>query len=425
MKTKKSILLAVLSVLLVCAAFTGCGKGSKKDNGSSEKKVEKSEDDSGKVSLTVWSEKNNFDAMNKCIESFKKKYEGEADFNIVLADESDGDTKNDILANVHNSADVFSIPDDQLLGLIAAGAISPVANADEVSEANIKGAVEAASYKGKLYAYPYSADNGYFLYYNKKYLKDSDVKKLDSILAVANREDKKFTMQFDTGWYLYSFFGNTGHTFELNSDGVTNTCNWNEEAGGIKGTDVAEALLKITSNPAFMSESDDKFVENAKSGKVIAGISGAWNSVGLQNAWGKDFGACKLPTYTCAGKQIQMSSFKGYKMMCVNSYSKNLKWAHKLAEWLTNEESQTIRFNELKQGPSNREVSKSPEVAKEPAIQALVAQSEYGVLQRVGNSYWDATKKFCETILEGNPYHKSLQQIMNTLVDGITKSVAE
>ena len=44
-------------------------------------------------------------------------------------------------------------------------------------------------------------------------------------------------------------------------------------------------------------------------------------------------GAVKLPTYTCAGQQIQMASFTGYKMMGVNAYSKHKDWALKLADW--------------------------------------------------------------------------------------------
>ena len=39
---------------------------------------------------------------------------------------------------------------------------------------------------------------------------------------------------------------------------------------------------------------------------------GIWNAVALEKAWGKNFGAAKLPSYTCAGKQVQMASFSGY-----------------------------------------------------------------------------------------------------------------
>ena len=36
-----------------------------------------------------------------------------------------------------------------------------------------------------MYAYPLTADNGYFLYYNKAYFSEEDVQSLDRILELA------------------------------------------------------------------------------------------------------------------------------------------------------------------------------------------------------------------------------------------------
>ena len=38
--------------------------------------------------------------------------------------------------------------------------------------------------------------------------------------------------------------------------------------------------------------------------------------------------------------------FAGFKLLGVNAYSKNVGWAMLLAEWITNEANQTLRFNE-------------------------------------------------------------------------------
>ena len=51
-------------------------------------------------------------------------------------------------------------------------------------------------------------------------------------------------------------------------------------------------------------------------------------------------------------------------------------------------------------------------------------QAQYGTLQRVGNSYWDAMSAFGETMASGNPNGTDLQEIMDTLVEGITQSAA-
>ncbi|MDE6640311.1 MAG: extracellular solute-binding protein [Acetatifactor sp.] len=420
----------VTAMFLAVMALAGCSADNAKkpagsDVQSSGSEIQQGELESGKVELRVWAEESNFETLSKMIESFKEEYAGQADFEIILEAAADADTRNHVLGDIHNSADIFSMPDDQLYSMIAGGALSPVVNQEQVKNANLEEAVDAASYKGTLYAYPYSADNGYFLYYDKKYFTEEDVKTLDSILAVAEAAEKKFSMELNSGWYLYSFFGNTGLEFGINEDGVTNYCNWNSTEEKIKGVDVARALLNITASPAFLAQSDGSFVTGMQDGEVIAGISGVWNATSVKETWGANYGACKLPTYTCKGQQIQMSSFTGYKMFGVNAYSKHLAWAHKLADWLTNEENQTLRFVERSQGPSNKNAAASDEVGKVPAIAAVIEQSQYGNLQRVGNSYWTACTKFADIIAAGNPDNVPLQDLMDTLVNGISASAVQ
>ena len=386
-------------------------------NAQSDKKT-------GVVELNVWADENSFDVLEGMIESFKQKYAGEAEFNITLTAMGESDVKEVILGNIHEGADVFQFPDDQLNSLIAGGVLSAVPNSEEVKAANIEESVNAASLDGTLYAYPMTADNGYFLYYDKRYLTEEDVKTMDGILAVAQNKGKKVSMELNSGWYLYSFFGNTGLQLSLNEDGVTNYCNWNTTEGSVTGMDVGEAIVKIVSNPAFVAQVDDSFISGVKNETVIAGISGVWNATTIKEAWGEDYGAVKLPTYTCNGQQIQMASFTGYKMVGVNSYSENVEWAHKFADWITNEENQQIRFIEKSVGPSNINVAASDEVGKVPAIAAVIDQSRYGVLQRVGNNYWAPCVEFADNIVASKPTGEALQTLLDKLVKAITASVA-
>lgn len=437
---KKKNVAGMLFMTVLCMAFGGCGSTADKENekndgaaesvmpgaeASTEMAAGDTDTDNGVVQLKVWSEEDNFDMLNQMIDSFKQKYAGEAKFEITLEQNADSDTKDALLGDIHNGADVFSFADDQLSAMVAAGALYPVPNADEVKNANLEEAVSAASINDTLYAYPMTADNGYFLYYDKNVLSDTDVQTMDGILAALDAAGKSFSMELNSGWYLYSFFGNTGLEFGINDDGVTNYCNWNSTDGAIKGIDVAQSILNITTNPAFISQPDGDFVTGVQNGTIGAGISGVWNAVSIKEAWGDGYGAVKLPTYTVAGQQIQMSSFTGYKMMGVNTYSKYPEWAAKLADWLTNEENQTIRFEERNQGPSNTNAAASDAVKQVPAIQAVIAQSEFGKLQRVGNSYWDACSAFGDTMAAGNPSGQDLQEIMDILVDGITASTAK
>ena len=296
--------------------------------------------------------------------------------------------------------------------------LAPVEDADTVRKNNIEAACEAASVNNILYAYPMTADNGYFLYYNKAYLSEEDIKSMDNLLRTAKAKGKKFVMDWSSGWYLYSFFGGTGLSVGLNEDGVSNQCNWNATDTEITGIDVAEGMLSIANSTAL--DPSGQFVDRVKDGTAIAGVSGIWDSNLIAEAWGENYGAAKLPTYTCGGNQVQMASFAGYKMVGVNAYSKQGEWAQKLADFITNEESQTLRFVRRGQGPSNILASASDEIAASPAIKAILSQSEFSNLQSIGGNYWGPTQKFGELMAAKNPENRSLQDILDEMVKGIT-----
>lgn len=419
--------MAVVVAAALCGMLTvGCSGAAKTaaDAGVSSESVQNEEaaDDGGVVSLTIWAEETNHEMLGRMAESFKQEYGGQAEFDIQIVSSVDAQTKSDVLSDIHNAADVFFFADDQLTSLAAGGALAKVPNADEIKAANTEGSVAAASIQDTLYAYPMTADNGYFLYYDKTYFTDEDVKTLDRILEVAAENEKKFSMEWDSGWYLYSFFGNTGLDFGINDDGVTNHCNWNTTEGDVIGADIVNAMLDIAMHPGFINLPDSEFIAGVQDGTIIAGVSGVWNAMEIQAAWGSDYGAVKLPTFTCAEKQIQMSSFIGYKMAGANAYSDHVDWALKLADWVTNEQNQILRFEERNQGPSNIKAAASDKVEQVPAIQAVIAQSEYGVLQRVGNNYWDPFVEFGENLAAGNPSGKDPQELIDTLVAGITAS---
>lgn len=406
-------------IMLLCASLTltGCSN----TTGSQKKEVKKEAADKEQtVKLTLWGGAEDQKMLQSMVDDFKKEHASEASFDIKLAVESETTCKETLLGDVEKGADVFAFPDDQLQALAASGVLQEIRDADQVKQDNIKGAVEAASVNDRLFAYPMTADNGYFLYYNKKYFSGNDVKKLDTILAKAEKVHKKVTMDWTSAWYLYSFFGNTGLKAGVNEDGVTNYCNWNSKKGKIKGIDVAQAMERIAGSSAFLNTTDDKFLKGVQNGSVIAGVSGVWNANAIDKAWGKNYGAVKLPTYTCAGKQVQMASFTGYKMVGVNAYSSDVKWAMKLAEWITNQDNQTRRFAERGQGHSNIKASQSGDIEKSPAIQAVIAQSEYGCLQRVGGNFWDPISSFGSSVANGTLSPKELQKELDDMVKKVT-----
>lgn len=373
-----------------------------------------------KVELVVWGAEEDTELMNRIIEGFQANYQGQADFQISFEVQGESQCKDALLGGLEDGADVFTFADDQLNALAAAGALDPIENADEIRDRNLSSTVEAATVNGQLYAYPLTADNGYFLYYNKRYITEEQVKTLDGILEAAAAGGKVFAMDWSSAWYVYSFFGNTGLEVGLNDDGITNYCTWNQADGDIRGIDVARAMLRIAASPGFSDRTDEEFLAGVKDGSVAAGISGVWNSVTVEEAWGENAGAVRLPTYTCSDRQVQMASFSGCKLIGVNAYSEYPQWAARLAEWITNEENQRLRFEMRGQGPSNTAVADSEEIRQSPAIAALLEQSEFSQLQRVGGKFWDPVSEFAENMAAGNPSGRNIQEQLDEMAEAVS-----
>ena len=374
------------------------------------------------VSLRVWVGDNaDIDWINTVIANFQAANPDKT-YKIEVGVQTEGDCSKVVLTDPTAAADVFTFADDQFNSLYNAGALQQVViDPEAVIAANTPGSVAAATgADGNLYAYPATADNGYFMFYNKEYFTEEDVQTLDGMMAKAAEAGKKVGFPMSNAWYFYSFFKGAGLDMTVSEDGVTNTCNWNATDTPITGVQVVEALLAVTSNPGFMEADSDPFVAGVKDGTIIAGVSGTWNANTAAEVWGDNYAATKLPTFTVNGEQVQMSSFAGFKLVGVNSYSENVGDAMDFAAFMTNEESQTLRFEMRSQGPSNINAAASDAVQANPAIAALAAQSAYADVQRVGQAYWDAAAALGKIIVNGNPDNIELQTLLDNCVAGIT-----
>ena len=336
------------------------------------------------------------------------------------------DAKIAILQDPTASADVFTFAHDQILELYGAGALQEIVmNSEAVINANggkNAGAIQAAMMNDRLYAYPATADNGYFMFYNKEYFSEEDILTLDRMLEIAAQNGKYFSYDLDAAWYLYSFFAGAGLQLEMQAD-QSNLCNWNAADTEITGVQVAQAILDIAAHPGFINQSDAEFIAGIKDGSVIAGVNGVWNARAAQEAWGENYAAAKLPLFTVAGQQRQMASFAGYKLVGVNAYSANVGHAMRFAEYMTNYESQMKRFELRGQGPSNMQAASSPAVMADPAIAALTAQDAYAQAQNVGPNYWAPADTFGAIMAAGNPEGTDLQALLDQMVAGITAPV--
>ena len=391
----------LLSIILTATMVAGlCACGSTADNttaaddkqvAQTDENVENTQDTAAEkeqITLKVWGSQTDQELLVELCEAFAAENpDKEWTFDYGVVGEADAQAR--YLEDPAAAADVFSYPDDQIITLVQADALYEVTrNADAIKSANAPGTINAASYEGVLYGYPMTADNGYYLYYDKSVLTEEDVKTLDGILAAANKAGKQVHMDISNGWYLASFFLGNGCQLTLDADGKQ-ICDFNNE----KGLAAAEAVRAFCNDPAFVT-GDDSVLQGGIGDNICCGVSGPWTAASIKEKLGDNFAAAKLPTFTCNGEQVQMGSFLGCKVLGVNTQSAHPVEAMQLAEYLTNEKSQARRFELLGYGPSNINVANSEAVASDPALKALAEQSKYAISQHVNGAYWTPAEAF-------------------------------
>ncbi len=422
----KKLVALLLSALMVTSCIAACSKDdedSDSEGGNSGDAIQDLIDSTGDstVKLTVWASEEDQEFTQTLINGFKAEYP-DVKFDITLEACSESTAKDTVLTDISAAADVFAFADDQINELVRAGALLEVTDSYtyDVREENLGGSVEAATVDGKLYAYPMTADNGYFLYYDSNVYSESDVASLDAMMAAASASGTQIGMCVSDAWYLYSFFKGAGLELGLNDDGVTNTCNWNTG----DGTAVAQAIIDLCTSGTFVNAGDDAgIMTGVNDGKYSAVVSGMWNAQAIEAAYGDGYAATRLPTFTMNGSQVQMSSFSGYKLIGVNATSAQAGWATLLAEYLTNETSQIARFEARGLGPSNIVAAGSDAVQSNPAIAALAAQAEFATPQRVGGNYWSPAASLGSILASGNPDGTALQTLLDDCVAGIEAPV--
>ena len=396
----KRILAMLLSAALLTAGLTACKK---------EKTTA-----GDKVSLKVWGAQEDQALLKQMIDAFCTK-NSDVNYDITLGVVGEKDAQAKFLEDPAAAADVFVFPDDQLLDLVNAGALYEITrNKSTIQEENLAGAYEAACIGDALYGYPMTADNGYFLYYDKSVVSDKQAGSLSEILAACNAAGKKFYMDISNGWYASSFFLAAGCTTGIDDNGKQ-TCDFNN-ADGVKA---GEAIKALCSDRAFVT-GDDAIFTGGMGDTIAAGVSGTWNAAAVEEKLGDNYAAAKLPTATIGGRELQLKSYAGYKILGVNSGTKHPLEAMKLAEWLTNEDNQLLRFEQRAMGPSNAKAAQSEEVRSNIALAALAEQSEFGVSQRgIKSTFWLPVEAF-GTTMENKDYSKTIPSLLDSMVADIT-----
>ena len=420
MMKKLIALLISLSLLFALAACGGSSDGGSGGSGAGsgggsggDPAASQSDAPKPQVSLKVWASQED-QALTRQLANEFIAQNNDFDVTIELGVVGEPDSYKTYSEDPAAAADVFFFPNDQLRDFVSAGGLNEVLrNKADIVARNIESSVSAATLDDKLWAHPATADNGYFLYYDKSVLSEDDVKSLDKILEVSAAAGKRVLMNLDdNGWYVASFFLGAGCTLTIGADGKQ-VCNFNNA----NGLAAATAMQAFASHSAYLNGNDD-VLKGGIGGSISAGISGTWNADDISAILGDNYGATKLPTFTMNGQQVQMGSFGGYKLVGVNSMISDpdkVMVAMDFANYLTNEKSQVTRFETRAMGPSNANAAANPAVQENIALAALAMQNVYATSQNdVLGEYWPPAGAFGTAMV--NKDSTNLQTLLDNMV---------
>ncbi len=381
MKTNK-ILCLMISFLMFVSCMSGC---------SSENEGTSDSDLAGTYTVTMWvSEIDGVAAqIRKQIDDFEAANPGIV-INAKIEGVNEGDAASKVLADVASAPDIYFFAQDQLSRLIQAAALSaPGKSAQEtIRKNNDEISVASATVSDTIYAYPLTSDNGYFMYYDKSIISETDADDLTKIIEACERSGKKFRFALENAWYTASFFLGAGCESTWTIDASGNFNGVKDDYNSDKGLIAMRGMMQLTKSPCYDSDAD-VFTD---AGAIVSGI---WNSNAAEDFFGDDLGITDLPSYTVGGKSYHLGSFSGNKLLGVKPQSDAKKAAvlSKLALYLTNEKCQEERFEEFQWGPSNKKAQASDKVKANKALTALAEQNKYATPQgQIHGSWWDIAK---------------------------------
>ena len=355
----------------------------------------KEEAKDGKIELVLWCSGDDLAFEKTLVKEFKEKFEGDGlEIKIKTTTKGEDEAGNAIIENAKKGGDVFSFADDQLTALQQNGAIASVAKYYEtnVKDENSEEAITVSSLGDKLYAFPKTSDNGYFMYYDKRVFDEADLESMDKMIEKAKAAGKNVYFNMGNAWYSTGFFFTAGCTIKYENKVQTATL------GTPEGLSAAKAMAHIceSQDNGFLGSpgliGDNAYVaQKFAEGALAAAVIGTWEGPAIKKELGEEnTGACKLPTVLMDGEQKQLHSFGGYKLIGVNVYSEYPFAAQTLAYFLSSKDSQLKRYETRGLIPTNKEAASDDKVKNDPAFKAIDDQRPYSHPQgtSVGAVYW-------------------------------------
>ena len=373
--TKILSLVLVVVMALSCFSFVGC----------QEETIE--------IKLWVSTTEGVAALFAQQVEAFKAAHP-EYNFNITIETVGEGDAGTEVLKDVATAPDMYCFAQDQIARLVQGGALAPLGGqaSATVKANNDAGSVGAATVGEKIYAYPMTSDNGYFLYYDSRYISDEQAKTWEGIIEACRAAGKKVAYNCaGEAWRGsgFAFAQPVGGGAPLCSSTWTYSADGKNPVGLVDTFNSDNGVIAMKALNALATSG--VWVDSTNFEGTAAVVDGVWASANAAGVYGDYMKATKLPTFTVDGQTYQTGSFSGYKLIGCKPQSdeKKAEICNALALYLTSEEAQLERYYEFGWGPSNKAAQGNQDVQSDPLLAALLAQNAYSVPQGViPNDWW-------------------------------------
>ena len=428
-------IIALLLAFVMVLGMVACGgeqnpttpstPGESKPAESKPAETKPSEAKPEEITLKVWTpSEDQAGGDNSWLSQMLKKFEAahpEYKIKWDLGTCGEGDAATMVGQDAAAAADVFMFANDQIGGLVEAGALSKLGGSylDFVKNSYSSTYVGTVTYKGGVYGFPMTC-NTWFMYYDKSKLGADDIGSLEKIL-------EKGTVAFPmtTAWYNGAMFLANGGTL-FGADGTDEAAGI--QFGGEAGYAAAKKMVELMANPNFIDDANGAGNAGLKSGNVVAYFCGSWEysnaeGTGVHDVLGENLGAAALPTININGKDVSMKSLAGSKAVGVNPNAKHPKAAMQLAAFLASEEAQLARFQIRNITPAIASLA-----SNEKVMASICAKAEMDVMNNTSvvqpvlsgmNNFWSAMGTFGANVANGtvtvDNYKEQVDALMSAL----------
>lgn len=423
---KKKLLAVVLSAAMALTLIAGCGKNPtstsapSKEGGNTTSTATTTEN-AYEYDITVWVPELAVELTQKQIENFNNTNTDGIKLNPTIEAVSEADAATQMITDVEAGADIFNFAQDQIARLIQAGALAQLGEqaAATVKEINDDSAVAAVTAGDSLYAYPITSDNGYYMFYDKSVIKEENLGSMEALMENCKEAGRTFCFELGgSAWYTAAFFFATGCDSTWVTDDNGEFISVNDTYNSDNGLKAIKGLYKIITSDCWIDSSEVTQFEAAIPAAVV--VSGPWNNATAGDILGENLGAVELPSFEVDGQSFHLNSFSGNKLMGVKPQTDPAKAAclSKLAQYLTGEECQKQRFDELQWGPSNKALQETDAVKSNVGLAALAAQAPYARPQgNIHGSWWDIGKAITAEAKESDGSDEALKAVLQNYFD--------